>query len=184
MCHCVSFAEGLDVSQVPLRPRGRPPRVLSDIIAHLTQTQGHMTLPEDPIALVAGAQQLVLPPSQDCTAENMATVISQQQQQAREAAKPQQPSPQGTSTISTTTTTTTTTTTNGHHQKDLAEPKTEVNGQSPTLHTPDPHEDQNLSLSVELAAVNQAILSLTGQQPIGLKQEKAAATAVGTEDKV
>ena len=33
------------------------------------------------------------------------------------------------------------------------------------------HDEQNLSLSVEIAAVNQAILALTGQQPIGVKLE-------------
>ena len=33
------------------------------------------------------------------------------------------------------------------------------------------HDEQNLSLSVEIAAVNQAILALTGQQPIEVKLE-------------
>lgn len=36
----------------------------------------------------------------------------------------------------------------------------------------DHQDDQSLSLSVEIAAVNQAILSLTGQQPINIKPER------------
>ena len=36
-------------------------------------------------------------------------------------------------------------------------------------------DEQSLQLSVELAAVNQAILSLTGQQPINIKVEKMEA---------
>ena len=35
-----------------------------------------------------------------------------------------------------------------------------------------PGDEQSLSLAVEMAAVNQAIISLSGQNPIGLKTEK------------
>jgi len=39
------------------------------------------------------------------------------------------------------------------------------------LDSPVSQDEQNLSLSVEIAAVNQAILALTGQQPIDVKTE-------------
>ena len=39
------------------------------------------------------------------------------------------------------------------------------------MDSPVSQDEQNLSLSVEIAAVNQAILALTGQQPIDVKTE-------------
>ena len=55
-------------------------------------------------------------------------------------------------------------------EETAAEEAAAANGTTPT---PD---ERALSLSVELAAVNQAILSLTGQQPLGMKAATATCT--------
>lgn len=185
------FAEGLDVSQVPLRPRGRPPRVLSDIIAQLAHSQVHgqmpgMALAQDHAAHMSLSQvvhhQLQSAQLEQLTSNGnvvtVATTPAQEKQQDVTASDQQQCVVEtaevvvngndhqvatGQQAQQQEQTTTTTTSAEG----------VSVSERSPSLDTPDPSEDQNLSLSVELAAVNQAILSLTGQQPISVKLEKA-----------
>ncbi len=43
---------------------------------------------------------------------------------------------------------------------------------NPTTHVPGVQDEQSLSLAVEMAAVNQAIIALSGQTPIAIKAEK------------
>ena len=46
------------------------------------------------------------------------------------------------------------------------------NSEKGTKESANPSDDQTLSLAVEMAAVNQAILSLSGQNPINIKSER------------
>ena len=110
------LTEGLDVSHVPMRPRGRPSRLFNEF-ALLQQ--------ERSVVNCSNSQ------SDDASKDNSEADVEP----------------------------------NGVDSSGLMESQDLANNFAV-------QDDQSLSLSVEIAAVNQAILSLTGQQPINIKSER------------
>ena len=135
--------EGLDVSQVPLRPRGRPCRLLSDLITmvHVDHGSNHSET-----ASTDNSSHEISPNQQPPPAQGQDGLIHNQDVNKNNNNDTGE---------------------NGQcrHNGNMAEDHD--NGEVCGRHEQD---DEALSMSVELAAVNQAILSLTGTQPININK--------------
>lgn len=139
------FSEGLDLSQVPLRPRGRPCRFFGDLMAHIQEGQnsrdseveaainGHLQ--------EAAAAAAMLPDDNGSKLDEVITVFPRAPEEVVTVI-PRAPEETAA-------------------EEEAAAAAAVANGGGE-----DASDERTLSLSVELAAVNQAIMSLTGQQPL------------------
>ena len=155
--------EGLDVSQVPLRPRGRPCRLLSDLVTMVNTDHGsnhsdnsaHDISPNQLLAHhdQVSPNQLLLQHSHDTLTQD---IINLQQQVINRNNNDSEE--------------------NGKYEHNGSGPLAEMEERrgepEKTVELADvsQQDDESLSMSVELAAVNQAILSLTGTQPINISK--------------
>lgn len=167
----VCVTEGLDLSQVPLRPRGRPCRFFGDLMAQIQEGQNSRDSSTTDVETVinghlAEAQMLMNNESNAAvTAAAMAAASMKKKEEGGQAVRPAEEvvtviprAPEETAA----------------EEEAAAAAAAAMTGVQPS---PD---ERALSLSVELAAVNQAILSLTGQQPLGAGAVTSAGVATTT----
>ncbi len=172
---CDIVSEGLDVSQVPLRMLGHPSRLLSDF-ASLVESSNRQPFNVND-ARIAGAE---------AESENSQVAMETQAMVAQENTENQP--------MEMITTTMTTQDVKPALANVAVENGNAASGSTNGTETPsngggdllslEQEDEEALSMSVELAAVNQAILSLTGTQPINIKAaEKLVAVSAAAETK-
>ena len=189
--------EGLDLSQVPMRPRGRPCRFFGDLMSQIQEGQnsrdsgsgggssnhdvesvinGHlqeaqMLMNNENNATAAAAQAAQA--AQAAHAAHAAAVVAAAKKKAEEVFTVMPRAPEDVVTVIPRAPEDVVTVIPRAPEETAAEEEAAAS-EPPHPQAPD---ERALSLSVELAAVNQAILSLTGQQPIGGSSSAAAAAA-------
>ena len=140
-------SEGLDISQVPLRGRGRPARFISELTSSDLHLNGHHYP-----SLSTPIKISPMPPAEAAP-----------QPQPR-SSPPQRPS--STQSIG-----------SSHNGTEHRGGTPQSPGTPPSPQNMPQESDENLSLAVEMAAVNQAIMALSGQTPINIKPELKMAQA-------